>query len=74
LSPPGDVDHIDRRVDQLGAEAGRQVVAARLQKDDRQIRVPFDSSSSASKFIDASSRMAVCGQPPCLDADDAIGG
>src|SRR5262249_56527684 len=36
----GDVDHIDRRVDQLGAEAGGQIVATGLQEHDLQVGVP----------------------------------
>ena len=60
-----DVDDVDRRVDQLGAEAGGEVVAAALEKHEIEVGMARASiSSSASKFIDASSRIAVCGQPP----------
>src|SRR2546425_2458540 len=41
LVAAGDVDDVYGRVDQLGTEAGRQLVAAGLQKHDFQIRVPF---------------------------------
>src|SRR5215475_12793264 len=34
LVAPRDVDDINRRVDQFGAEAGREIVATRLQKYD----------------------------------------
>src|SRR5262249_10084150 len=40
LVASGDVDHIDRRVHELGAEAGRQIVAAGLEKDDLEVGVP----------------------------------
>src|SRR5690349_2636807 len=40
LVTAGDVDDVNRRVDELGAEAGGQIVTTRLEKDDLQIRMP----------------------------------
>ncbi len=65
LSPAAHVDDVEREIRQLRAESRRQVVAAAL--DDDQIEVGEQarvSSPMAARFIDASSRIAVCGQPP----------
>ena len=59
-----DVDDVDRRIDQLRAEARRQVVPPLSRKTRSRSGWRSPSSSMASKFIEASSRIAVCGQPP----------
>src|SRR5262249_734319 len=74
LVAAGEVDDIDRRVDQLGTEAGRQVVAAGLQKHDVEIRVPFQhlfERVEVHRRILADRRMRTSAR---LDADDAIVG
>ncbi len=43
LSPAGHVDHVERDVDELGAEGGRQVVAAALDDEQVEARVALAS-------------------------------
>src|SRR5262249_26047285 len=74
LVAAGYVDDIDRRVDQLGTEAGRQIVAAGLQKHDVEIGVPLRQLFERVKVhrrILADRRMRTSAR---LDADDAIVG
>ena len=65
LSPAGDVDDVERQVGQLRAERRGEVVAAAFDEDRcRGCRSAAPGRSTASRLIDASSRIAVCGQPP----------
>ena len=60
----GDVDDVDREVGEFGAEGGGQVVAP----DSMKIRSSSGNArricSTAARLIEASSRIAICGQPP----------
>src|SRR5262249_26733354 len=70
----GDVDHIDRRVDQLGAEAGGQIVATGLQEHDLQVGVP---SGQLIECVEVHRRVLTNGcmrASSRLYADDAIVG
>ena len=60
----GDVDDVDRQVGELGREGRGQVVAAALDQDQSRPGKRRLRSSTAARFIEASSRIAVCGQPP----------
>ena len=51
-----DIDNKDRGVHKLRTERSGEVVTAALDKEKLDVR--------ASRFIEASSRIAVCGQPP----------
>ena len=65
LSPAGDVDDVDREVGELGAEGGGEVVAAGFDEDQVELREARGAcASTAARLIEASSRIAVCGQPP----------
>ena len=65
FSPLRDVDDVDREVGELGAERRGEVVAAALDEDEVERReLARPASSMAARFIEASSRIAVCGQPP----------
>ncbi len=59
-----DVDHVDREVRELGAEGRREVVAAALDEDQVELREAPRMRAMAARLIEASSRIAVCGQPP----------
>ena len=65
FSPAGDVDDVDRQVGELRAEGRGQVVAARFDQDEVERRGSVAlMSATAARLIEASSRIAVCGQPP----------
>src|SRR5262249_31606594 len=67
-------DHINGRVHQLGAEAGRQIVAPRLQENDLQIRMPLRQlveSVEVHRRVLADGRVRATAR---LDADDPISG
>src|SRR5262245_4783459 len=72
LVASGDVDDIDGSVHELGAEAGRQIVAARLEKHDLQIRVPFGQLVERVEVHRCVFPNGGVRASPRLHADDAI--
>src|SRR5262245_30391701 len=74
LVASGDVDDVNRRVHQLGAEAGGQIVATGLEKDDLQIRM---ASGELVERVEVHRRVLANGGVRAaarLHADDAIAG
>ena len=74
LVAAGDVDDVDRVVDELAAVLRREVVAAALDEEQLGRGRAAISSSSATRFGVMSSRIAACGQPPVSTARMCAGG
>ena len=69
LSPPDEVDDVDREIGQVAAELRREVVAAALDEQELGVKLAQSRWSSANEVRrDVVWRIAVCGQPPVSTA------